>query len=58
LRNVAELAMQRAKRIFGDTLKARKLPQQKTGAVVTAVTPNRLTNLEMLVSVKSSGGSK
>ena len=30
LRNYAELAMQRYKRIFGNTMKARALPQQKT----------------------------
>ncbi|MBX3618334.1 MAG: hypothetical protein KF839_14610 [Nitrosomonas sp.] len=29
LRNYAELAVQRHKRIFGNTLKARELPQQK-----------------------------
>jgi hypothetical protein len=32
LRNYAELAMQRVKRIFGNTMKARKLPQQKAEA--------------------------
>jgi len=30
LRNHVELVMQRYKRIFGNTMKARALPQQKT----------------------------
>ena len=42
LRNYAELAMQRVKRIFGKTMKARKLPQQKTEAWVTAAALNRM----------------
>jgi hypothetical protein len=33
LRNYAELAMQRVKRIFGNTMKARKLLQQKSGGL-------------------------
>jgi len=52
LRNYAELAMQRVKRIFGNTMKARKLPQQKTEAWVTAVALNRMTRLGMPMSVK------
>lgn len=32
LRNYAELAMQRYQRIFGSTMKARAMPQQKTEA--------------------------
>jgi len=52
LRNYAELAMQRVKRIFGNTMKARKLPQQKTEAWVTAAALNRMTSLGMPVSVK------
>lgn len=52
LRNYAELAMQRVKRIFGNTMKARKLPQQKTEAWVTAVALNKMTSLGMPVSIK------
>jgi transposase len=52
LRNYAELAMQRVKRIFGNTMKARKLSQQKTEAWVTAAVLNRVTSLGMPVSVK------
>jgi transposase len=52
LRNYAEMAMQRVKRIFGNTMKARKLPQQKTEAWVTAVALNSMTSLGMPVSVK------
>lgn len=52
LRNYAEMAMQRVKRIFGKTMKARKLPQQKTEAWVTAVALNRMTSLGMTMSVK------
>jgi hypothetical protein len=52
LRNYAELAMQRVKRIFGNTMKARKLPQQKTEAWASAVALNRMTGLGMPVSVK------
>ncbi|HEY5138951.1 MAG TPA: transposase, partial [Methylococcales bacterium] len=33
LRNLVELAMQRYKRIFGNTMKARALPQQKNGSM-------------------------
>jgi Transposase DDE domain len=52
LRNYVELAMQRYKRIFGNTLKARALPQQKTEAWISASALNRMTNLGMPVSVK------
>jgi hypothetical protein len=44
--------MQRHKRIFGNTLKARALPQQKTEAWISASALNRMTNLGMPVSVK------
>ncbi|CAN7550796.1 hypothetical protein [Caballeronia sp. LjRoot31] len=52
LRNYAELAIQRYKRIFGNTMKARALPQQKTEAWFSASALNRMTNLGMPVSVK------
>ena len=52
LRNYAELAMQRYKRIFGNTMKARALPQQKTEAWISASALNRMTHLGMPVSVK------
>jgi hypothetical protein len=52
MRNYVELAMQRYKRIFGNTMKARALPQQKTEAWVSASALNRMTNLGMPVSVK------
>jgi hypothetical protein len=52
LRNYAELAMQRYKRIFGNTMKARALPQQKTEAWFSASALNRMTDLGMPVSVK------
>jgi hypothetical protein len=52
LRNDAELAMQRVKRSFGNTMKARKLPQQKAEAWASAVALNRMTGLGMPVSVK------
>jgi hypothetical protein len=52
LRNYGELAMQRYKRIFGNTMKARALPQQKTEAWISASALNRMTNLGMPVSVK------
>ena len=52
LRNYAELAMQRYKRIFGTTMKARALPQQKTEAWISVSALNRMTNLGMPVSVK------
>ena len=52
IRNYVELAMQRFKRIFGNTMKARALPQQKTEAWISASALNRMTNLGMPVSVK------
>ena len=52
LRNHVELAMQRYKRIFGNTMKARSLPQQKAEAWISASALNRMTNLGMPVSVK------
>ncbi|WP_347988512.1 IS5 family transposase [Methylomonas sp. AM2-LC] len=52
LRNYVELAMQRYKRIFGNTMKARQLPQQKAEALASAVALNRMTDLGMPVSVK------
>ncbi len=52
LRNYAELAMQRYKRIFGNTMKARALPQQKAEAWISVFALNRMTNLGMPVSVK------
>jgi hypothetical protein len=52
MRNYVELAMQRYKRIFGNTMKARALPQQKTEAWISASALNTMTNLGMPVSVK------
>jgi hypothetical protein len=52
LRNHVELAMQRYKRIFGNTMKARGLPQQKAEAWISASALNKMTNLGMPVSVK------
>lgn len=51
-RSHVELAMQRYKRIFGNMMKARALPQQKTEAWISASALNRMTNLGMPVSVK------
>jgi hypothetical protein len=39
-------------RIFGNTMKARKLPQQKAEAWASAVALNRMTGLGMPASVK------
>jgi hypothetical protein len=44
--------MQHYKRIFGNTLKARALPQQKTEAWISAPALNRMTSLGMPVPVK------
>jgi hypothetical protein len=44
--------MQRYKRIFGNTMKARALTQQKTEAWISASALNRMTNLGMPVAVK------
>lgn len=52
LRSYVELAMQRYKRIFGNTMKARVLPQQKTEAWISASALNRMTSLGIPVSVK------
>jgi hypothetical protein len=52
LLNYAELAMQRYKRIFGNTMKARKLPQQKEEAWVNYLALNLMTSLGKPVSVK------
>jgi len=52
LRNYAELTVQRFKRIFGNTLKARALPQQKFEARIAAFALNRMTQLGMPISVK------
>ena len=52
LRNYAELAVQRYKRIFGNSIKARALPQQKAEVCISASALNRMTNLGMPVSVK------
>jgi hypothetical protein len=52
LRAYVELAIQRYKRIFGNTMKARELPQQKTDAWVSAFALNTMTKLGMPVSVK------
>jgi hypothetical protein len=51
-RNFVELAMQRYKRIFGNTVKARALPQQKTEAWASAFALNRMTGPGMPVSLK------
>ncbi|MEA3102248.1 MAG: hypothetical protein QOF74_6488 [Caballeronia mineralivorans] len=52
LRNYAELAMQRYKHIFGNTEKARALPQQKTEAWTSVSALNRTPNIGMPVSAK------
>jgi len=52
LRNYVELAMQRFKRTFGNTMKARALPQQKVEAWISASALNRMTKLGMTKSVK------
>jgi len=52
LRNYVELAMQRYKRTFGNTMKARKLPQQKAEAWACCLALNPMTNLGMPMSVK------
>lgn len=50
LSNYVELTMQRYKRIVGNALKARSLPQQKAETMTNASTLNRMTSL-------GSGGS-
>lgn len=52
LRSRVELAIQRYKRIIGNCMKARALPQQKTEAWFGATALNMMTNLGMPVSVK------
>jgi hypothetical protein len=52
LRSYVELAMQRYKRLFGNTMKARALPQQKTETWISASALNRMTSLGMPVSIK------
>ena len=52
LRSYVELAMQRYKRIFGNTMKKRALPQQNTEARISASALNSMTNLGMPISVK------
>ena len=51
-RSYVELAMQRYKRIFGNTMKARAMARQKTEAWISAFALNRMTNFGMPVSVK------
>lgn len=51
-RSYVELAMQRYKRIFGNTMKARALARQKTEAWISASALNRMTSSGMPVSVK------
>ena len=52
LRALVELAMLRYKTIIGPKPKARLLPQQKTEAAVAVRVSNRMTGLEMPISVK------
>jgi hypothetical protein len=51
-RSYVELAMQRYKRILGNTMKSRALARQKTEAWISASALNRMTMLGMPVSVK------
>jgi hypothetical protein len=44
--------MQHYKRILGNTMKARQLPQKKSEAWASAVALNRMTGLGMPVFVK------
>ena len=53
-RNYAELAMRRFKGIFGNALKSRALPQQKTEAWIATQALNRMTQIGMPISVKIS----
>jgi hypothetical protein len=52
LRSYMELTIQRYKGIFGNRMKARALPQQKTETWFSASALNMMTNLGMPVSVK------
>ena len=58
LRSYVELAMQRYKRIFGNTMKTRALPQQKTEAWITVSALNRMINLGMPVSEKNLANAR
>ena len=51
-RSYVELAMQRYKRIFGNTMKARALARQKTEAWISASALNTMTSFGMPVAVK------
>ena len=51
-RSYVELAMQRYKRIFGNTMKSRALARQKTEAWISASALNRMTSLGMPASAK------
>src|SRR5471032_1780271 len=51
-RSYVELAMERYKRIFGNTMKALALAPQKTEAWISASALNRMTSFGMPVSVK------
>jgi len=53
-RNYAELAMRRFKCIFGNALKSRALPQQKTEAWIATQALNRMTQIGMPASVRIS----
>jgi len=50
--NLRNYAMQRFKRIFGNTMKVRALPQQKTEVRFGASALNRMTKLGIPKSVK------
>jgi len=52
LRSYVELAMQRYKRIFGNTMKARALPQQKNGSMDQSVCTQQNDKSGQPVSVK------
>ena len=54
LRALVELAIQRYKRIIGDTLRARNFRRQKTEAQVSVRALNKMTQLGMPISVKMS----
>ncbi|WP_167087138.1 IS5 family transposase [Massilia frigida] len=51
-RSYVELAMQRYKRIFGNTMKARALARQKTEAWISASALNKMTSFGMPLSVE------
>ena len=56
--NLLELAIQRYKRIFENSIKVRQLPQQKTEAWISVSALNRMSGLSMPVSVKFKKGTK